>query len=55
MCRIAIELGESLGTTEYVDTIEKLGHGDILRAFLAQAGNEELAKAYADAHKKIQQ
>ncbi len=55
MCRIAIELGKSLSTTEYVDTIEKLGHGDILRALLAQTGNEHLVSAYAEAHKKVQQ
>lgn len=55
MCRIAIELGEKLSTTEYVETIEKLGHGDILRAYLVQADNEELVTAYAEAHKKVQQ
>lgn len=55
MCRISIELGEKLGTSDYVDTIDKLGHGDILKAYLARAGNEELARAYTEAHKKVHQ
>lgn len=55
MCRIAIELGDSMKTAEYVDAIEDLGHGDVLRAYLAEAGNEELANAYAEAHKRVQQ
>jgi hypothetical protein len=54
LCKIAIELEKSTGSTEYVETLEKLGHGDVLQAYLAQAGDEEMISAYAKAHNKVQ-
>lgn len=53
MCRIAIELGEELKSTEYVDAIEDLGHGDVLKSLTAQSSDEAVVDAYSKARDEV--
>ncbi len=55
MCKMAHELTEIDGSTEYVAAIERLGHGDILKAHLAEVSNDEIYNVYKDVNEKVSQ
>ena len=53
MCKIGHELSRVTDSDEYIKAIEALGHGEILKAHLAQSGQEEMVDAYYKAHEKV--
>lgn len=55
MCKIGHELTESMGTSEYVDILEDLGHGEIYKAHVAEASKQQIVDKYVEAHEKVQQ
>jgi len=46
MCRVAFELHKHLNTQDYVDVLEKLGHGGIYDAYVRDFSSDKIVDTY---------